>query len=29
MVFPSSHMLLVTNGAVIGGARDLTSVASN
>ena len=29
MVFASSHMLLVTNGAVIGGAREFTSVVSN
>ena len=29
MVLPSSHMLLVTNGAVIGGAREFTSVVSN
>ena len=29
MVLVSSHLLLVTNGAVIGGARDLTSVVSN
>ena len=29
MVLGSSHLLLVTNGAVIGGARELTSVVSN
>ena len=29
MVLGSSHMLLVTNGAVIGGAREFTSVVSN
>ena len=29
MVLTSSHLLLVTNGAVIGGARDFTSVVSN
>ena len=29
MVLASSHMLLVTNGAVIGGAREFTSVVSN
>ena len=29
MVLASSHLLLVTNGAVIGGARDFTSVVSN
>ena len=29
MVLPGSHMLLVTNGAVIGGAREFTSVVSN
>ena len=29
MVFASSHLLLVTNGAVIGGAREFTSVVSN
>ena len=29
MVLASSHLLLVTKGAVIGGARDLTSVVSN
>ena len=29
MVPGSSHLLLVTNGAVIGGAREFTSVASN
>ena len=29
MVFASSYMLLVTNGAVIGGAREFTSVVSN
>ena len=29
MVFASSHMLLVTNGDVIGGAREFTSVVSN
>ena len=29
MVFASSHLLLLTNGAVIGGAREFTSVVSN
>ena len=29
MVLTSSHLLLVTNGAVIGGAREFTSVVSN
>ena len=29
MVPGSSHLLLVTNGAVIGGAREFTSVVSN
>ena len=29
MVFASSHLLLVTNGAVIGGAREFTSFVSN
>ena len=29
MVFASSHLLLITNGAVIGGAREFTSVVSN
>ena len=29
MVLGSSHLLLVTNGAVIGGAREFTSVVSN
>ena len=29
MVFASSYMLLVTNVAVIGGAREFTSVVSN
>ena len=29
MEFASSHMLLVTNGAVIGGAREFTYVVSN
>ena len=29
MVFASSHLLLVTNGAVIGSAREFTSVVSN
>ena len=29
MVLSSSHLLLVTNGAVIGGAREFTSVVSN
>ena len=28
MVLVSSHLLLVTNGAVIGGAREFTSVVS-
>ena len=29
MVHTSSHLLLVTNGAVIGGALEFTSVVSN
>ena len=29
MVLLSSHLLLVTNGAVIGGALEFTSVVSN
>ena len=29
MVLASSHLLLVTNGAVIGGVREFTSVVSN
>ena len=29
MVHGSSHLLLVTNGAVFGGAREFTSVVSN
>ena len=29
MVLVSSHLLLITNGAVIGGAREFTSVVSN
>ena len=29
MVLGSSHMLLVTNGAELGGAREFTSVVSN
>ena len=29
MVLASSHLLLVTNGAVFGGAREFTSVVSN
>ena len=29
MVLASSHLLLVTRGAVIGGACEFTSVASN
>ena len=29
MVLASSHLLLLTNGAVIGGAREFTSVVSN
>ena len=29
MVLASSHLLLVNNGAVIGGAREFTSVVSN
>ena len=29
MVPASSHLLLVTNGAVIGGAREFTSVVSD
>ena len=28
MVLGSTHMLLVTNGAVIGGAREFTSIVS-
>ena len=28
MVLGSSHLLLVTNGAVVGGAREFTSVVS-
>ena len=28
MVLTSSHMLLVTNGAVIGGSREFTSVVN-
>jgi hypothetical protein len=28
-VLASSHLLLVTKGAVIGGAREFTSVVSN
>ena len=29
MVLASSHLLLITNGAIIGGAREFTSVVSN
>ena len=29
MVLGSSHLLLVTNGAVIGGVREFISVVSN
>ena len=29
MVLGSSHLLLVTNGAVIGGVREFPSVVSN
>ena len=29
MVLVSSHLLLVTNGAVIGGAREFLSVVNN
>ena len=29
MVLASSHLLLVTNGSVIGGAREFTSVVGN
>jgi hypothetical protein len=29
VVIASSHLLLVTNGAVTGGAREFTSVVSN
>ena len=29
MVLGSSHLFLVTTGAVIGGAREFTSVVSN
>ena len=29
MVLASSHLLLVTRGAVIGGTREFTSVVSN
>ena len=29
VVLRSSHLFLVTNGAVIGGAREFTSVDSN
>ena len=29
MVFANSHLLLITNRAVIGGAREFTSVVSN
>ena len=29
MVLASSHLLLVINGEVIGGAREFTSVVSN
>ena len=29
MVLASSHLLLVTNGAVIGGTREFISVVSN
>ena len=29
MVLASSHLLLITNGVVIGGAREFTSVVRN
>jgi hypothetical protein len=29
VVLASSHLLLVTNGALIGGAREFTSVVNN
>ena len=29
MLLTNSHLLLVTSGAVIGGAREFTSVVSN
>ena len=29
MVLASSHLLLITKGAIIGGAREFTSVVSN
>ena len=29
VVIAGAHLLLVTNGAVIGGAREFTSVVSN
>ena len=29
MVLASSHLLLETNGAIFGGAREFTSVVSN
>jgi hypothetical protein len=29
VVIANSHLLLVTNGAVIGGASEITSVVSN
>ena len=29
MVLASSHLLLVTNGAVLGGASEFTSLVSN
>ena len=29
MVLASSHLLLVTNGAIFGGAREFKSVVSN
>ena len=29
MVLASSHLLLVTNGAIIGGAREFTYVVTN
>ena len=29
MVLASSHLLLVTNGAIFGGSREFTSVVSN
>jgi hypothetical protein len=29
VVLVSLHLLLVTNGAVIGGAREITSIVSN